>query len=74
MKYILVLFALAFGGPVLMNAVLFDPNAAAIREVAAWVLMLLGVGGLGMALRLERRPAPNRYPDPWRPTPGMWTK
>lgn len=74
MKSILVLFALAFGGPVLMNAIAFDPNGASIREVAGWGLMLLGMGGLGTVLRLERRPAPGRYPGPWRTTPGMWTK
>ena len=72
MKYILVLFALAFGGPVLMNAILVDPGAATIREVAGWGLMLLGVGGAGVVLRLERRPAPGPYP--WSATPGMWTK
>jgi hypothetical protein len=70
-KFILILFALAFGGPVLIDAILSGPDAGAICEVAAWVLMLLGIGGVGIVLRLERRPAPGRYSSSWRTTPGM---
>ncbi len=55
MKSILVLFALAFGGPVLMAASLTDPNAAALRDAAAWTLMLAGIGVTGLALRMERK-------------------
>ena len=74
MKFILVLFALAFGGPVLIDAILSDPAAGALREMVAWVLMLLGIAGAGMVLRLERGPPPGRYADSWRTTLGMWTK
>jgi hypothetical protein len=73
-KSILVLFALAFGGPVLIDAILFDPNAATIRAAAAWTLMLLGTAGVGLVLRMERKPAPGRYAGSWRATTGMWTK
>ena len=55
MQSILVLFALAFGGPVLVAATPDDPNAAALRELAAWALMLLGIGWVGLAMRMERR-------------------
>jgi hypothetical protein len=56
-KHILVLFAVAFGAPALLSAVLIDTDTAAVPEQAAWVLMLLGAGGFALALRAGRRPA-----------------
>ncbi len=50
-KTILVSFAMAFGGPILMNAIVAECDAAAVRELAAWLLMLFGLGGAGLALR-----------------------
>jgi hypothetical protein len=50
-KTVLVSLATAFGGPILMSAVVFESDTAAVRELAAWALMLLGLTGAGLALR-----------------------
>ncbi|MDB5480427.1 MAG: hypothetical protein JWO83_1480 [Caulobacteraceae bacterium] len=57
MRHILILFAVAFGAPALLNAIILDTGAAAIPEQVGWVLMLLGAGGFALALRAGRRPA-----------------
>lgn len=59
MKSIFISFALAFGGPAVLNAAPFDLDAVAIRELAPWALMLLGLGGFGAALRWRPRPGPS---------------
>ena len=62
MKSILVSFAMAFGGPILMNAAAIDTDA--VREIAPWALMLLGLGGIGMSLRARRARAVDRLASP----------
>jgi len=34
----------------------FDPDGAAIRELAPWAMMLLGFGGIGAVVRARGEP------------------
>jgi hypothetical protein len=47
LKHIFVSFGLAFGGPALVDAPLFD-------ELVVWALALLAVGCLGYTIRVLR--------------------
>ena len=37
-------------------ALVFDPDGAAIRELAPWAMMLLGFGGIGAVVRARGEP------------------
>ena len=62
MKHILILLAVTFGAPVLLNAALSSPIVAGVPEAASWALMLLGVGGTAVSVRLARGAWANRVP------------
>jgi len=40
------------------NAQIFATQTAAVSEPATWALMLMGFGGMGLAMRRQRRFAP----------------
>jgi hypothetical protein len=54
-KSFLILFA-AVAPPALLYAALSETDFAAVRELAPWALMLLGFGGMAVALRARERP------------------
>jgi hypothetical protein len=61
----LILFA-AIAPPALLYSALSETDFAAVRELAPWALMLLGFGGLAVALRARsgsRPPLANRRPS-----------
>jgi hypothetical protein len=66
-KSFLILFA-AVAPPALLYAALSETDFAAIRELAPWALMLLGFGGIAVALRAGLgSPLPQRrtLDSPW---------
>jgi len=56
-KSFLILFA-AVAPPALLYAALSETDFAAVRELAPWALMLLGFGGMAVALRARGEPRP----------------
>ena len=59
-KHTILLLAVAFGAPALLDATLGSPEAAAIPELAPWVMMLLGFAGTAVTVRahtIRRRAA-----------------
>ncbi len=67
MKSFLILLA-AVVPPALLYATLSETDFAAVRELAPWALMLLGVGGVAASLRAPERPRPS-IPK-WRSRPA----
>ena len=65
MKSFLILFA-AVAPPALLYAALSETDFAAVRELAPWALMLLGFGGMAVALRVRDGPRPRAARSPLR--------
>ena len=66
MKSFLILFA-AIVPPALLYAALSETDFAAIRELAPWALMLLGFGGVAVAVRARGTARPPIRGARWRP-------
>jgi hypothetical protein len=64
-KSFLILFA-AIVPPALLYTALSETDFAAIRELAPWALMLLGFGGMAVALRARERLRPPVSRSTWR--------
>jgi hypothetical protein len=73
-KSFLILFA-AVAPPALLYTALSETDFATIRELAPWALMLLGFGGMAVALRARRgSPAAERDSLATPPTRPRWTR